>query len=278
MKESKILITAATGNVGTPLVKKLQEKEILFTAATRNSVSAREKLGTPLETVYMDYKDVASFVPAMKGKDIVFLCGPSATPGAEKLLMPVIEEAQRQQVKHIVFIASYPSVMEAIEKTGIDYTFIKANFFMQNFEIYQTEDIRDKDQIFLPVGEGKAPFIHTRDIGEVAAEIIEQPDQYKNKTVQLTGPETLDHFEAAKIFSEVLGRQIEYKNPDDENYRKVMEERGFSKTYIDAMIAVFGKIKHRKIMQPTDEVEQILERKPISLKQYVEEKKAHFSK
>jgi len=277
MEESKILITAATGNVGTPLVKKLQEKDVLFTAGTRNSVAAKEKLGTPLETVYMDFKDVASFVPAIKGKDIVFLCGPSATPGAEKLLMPVIEEAQRQKVKHIVFIASYPSVMEAIKNTGIDYTFIQANFFMQNFEMYQTEDIRDKNQIFLPVGDGKAPFIHARDIGEVAAEIINRPDQFKNQTIQITGPETLDHFEVAEIFSNVLGKKITFKNPSDEEYRKEMKERGFSKEYIDAMIAVFGKIKQRKIMEPTDEVEKILGRKPIALKQYVEEKKAHFS-
>ncbi|MDZ7777533.1 MAG: NmrA family NAD(P)-binding protein [Bacteroidales bacterium] len=61
--------------------------------------------------------------------------------------------------------------MDAIKKSGMAFTFIKANFFMQNFGIYQVEDIKNRNQIFLPTGEGRAPFIHTQDIGEVAAAI-----------------------------------------------------------------------------------------------------------
>lgn len=143
--------------------------------------------------------------------------------------------------------------------------------------MYQTEDIRDKNQIFLPVGDGKAPFIHTRDIGEVAAEIIENPENYKGETVYLTGPETMDHFQAAEEFSEVLGRKITFQNPDEKTYRKEMKARGYSDTYINAMIAVFGKIKSGKMAQTSDNVEKILGRKSLSLKEYVKEKKDHFA-
>ncbi len=278
MKDSKILITAATGNVGTPLVKALQKKQIPFTAATRHEEGAKTKLGSPLDTVYLDFEEPSSFVPALKGKEILFLCGPSGTPGADKLLLPLVEEAEKQGIQHVVFIASYPNVMEAIEETGMNYTFLKANFFMQNFEMYQTEDIRDKNQIFLPVGEGEAPFIHARDIGEVAAEVIENPGKYKNEKLYITGPESMDHFRAAEIFSEVLGREITFENPSDETYRKVMEERGMQQKHIDAMIAVFGKIRSGKVAQKSDTVEKILGRPPLSLTQYVEEKKDHFSK
>mgnify|MGYP006304689255 CR=1 FL=1 len=207
MKESKILITAATGNVGMPLSRALNDKNISFTAATRDANAAAEKLGFQPETVYLDFKDPSGFSPALEGKKILFLCGPSATPGAENLLIPLVEKAISSDVKHIVFIAPYPSIMEMIERSSLDYTFIKANFFMQNFEMYQTEDIRVRNQIFLPTGNGKVPFIHARDIGEVAARIIEKPDNYKNQLLYITGPESLDHFEAAKIFSDVLGKK-----------------------------------------------------------------------
>ncbi len=277
MEKSKILITASTGNIGAPLVNALYKKQIPFTAATRNSESANDKFGFKPETVFMDFRDNSSFKQALEDKEILFLCGPSATPEAEELLKPLVEEAVNQNIKHVVFIASYPSLMDKIEKSDMNYTFIKANFFMQNFEMYQTEDIRDRNQIFMPTGDGKAPFIHTRDIGEVAAEIIEKPGNYKSQKVYLTGPEALDHFQVADIFSEVLGREIIYKNPDDDSYRKEMQDRGFSDKYIDAMLAVFGKIKKGQVTQTSDMVAKILDREPISLQEYVRERKNLFT-
>ncbi len=277
MEKSKILITASTGNVGAPMVNALHKKQIAFTAATRNRENAIKEFGFEPETVFMDFRDSSTFKPALEDKEILFLCGPLATPEAEELLKPLVQEAIDQKIKHVVFIASYPSLMEKIEESHMNYTFLKGNFFMQNFEMYQTEDIRDRDQIFMPTGEGKAPFIHTRDIGEVAAEIIENPEGFQNQKVYLTGPEALDHFQVADIFSEVLGREITYKNPDDETYRKVMKDRGYSDKYIDAMIAVFGKIKKGKVEKTSDMVRKILGRKPTSLKEYVEEKKELFS-
>lgn len=277
MKKSKILVTASTGNIGLPLSKALYEKGIPFTAATRNAEKAFDKFGFETETTFPDFKDPAGFPEAVKGVETLFLCGPSATPGAEKLLIPLVEKSIESGVKKFVFIASYPNIMSMIENSGKDYTFLRANFFMQNFEMYQTEDIRDKNQIFLPVGKGKAPFIHTRDIGEIAAEVIANPQIFKGKTLYITGPESMDHFQAADIFSDVLGRKITFENPDDDTYRKVMEKLGKPKEYIDAMIAVFGKIRDGKVDKVSNTVEEVLKRKPITLKAYAEEMKAHFT-
>jgi len=276
IEKNKTLITAATGNVGAPLVKALQRKGIPFTAATRNADKAEAKLGDELSTVYFDFSDPGSFRSALDGVETLFLCGPSATPGAQDMLLPLIDEAERQSVKHIVFIASYPKVMEAIQNAGIAYTFLKANFFMQNFEIYQVEDIKNQSQIFMPAGEGKAPFIHTRDIGEVAAEVLANLNKYTGETLYLTGPELLDHYEVAQVFSEVLGRKITYQNPDNETYRSEMKKRGFSEAYINAMIAVFGKIKKGQVAKTSPAVEQLLGRKPLTLKSYVQENRDLF--
>ncbi len=257
-------------------MKALQRKGIPFTAATRNADKAEEKLGADLSTVYFDFSDPGSFRAALDGVETLFLCGPSATPGAQEMLLPLIDEAERQSVKHIVFIASYPKVMEAIQNAGIGYTFLRANFFMQNFEIYQVEDIKKRNQIFMPAGEGKAPFIHTRDIGEVAAKVLEDTRKFDSETIYLTGPELMDHFRAAEVFSEALGRKITYQNPDDETYRSEMEKRGFSETYINAMIAVFGKIRKGQVAKTSPAVEQLLGRKPLTLKSYVQENRDLF--
>ncbi|MEE4198603.1 MAG: NmrA family NAD(P)-binding protein [Bacteroidales bacterium] len=276
MNRSEILVTASTGNIGLPLSKALHGKGIPFTAATRDAGKAFEKFGFETDTAYLDFKDPARFPEALKGVETLFLCGPSATPGAEKLLVPLVEQAIESGVQQFVFIASYPNIMELIENSGRDYTFLRANFFMQNFELYQTGDIQDQHQLFLPTGKGKAPYIDTHDIGQVAAEVIEHPSDFTKETLYLTGPEAMDLHQAAEIFSEVLGRKITFKEPDDETYRTEMEKRGFSKEYIDAMIAVFGKIKKGQVAQPSDGIEKILGRKPTPLKDYVERSKPVF--
>lgn len=276
MSKSNILVTSSTGNIGLPLSKALHKKGIPFTAATRDAEKALAQFGFDTETTYLDYKEPEKFPEALKGIDTLFLCGPSATPGAEKLLEPLVEKSIDAGVKHFVFIASYPNIMEMIENSGKDYTFLRANFFMQNFELYQTEDIREQHQLFLPTGKGKAPFIDTHDIGQVAAEVIENPSKYTKETLYLTGPEAIDLHQAAAVFSDVLGRKIAYKEPSDDAYRKEMEKRGFAKEYIDAMIAVFGKIKTGQVAQTSDSMEELLGRKPASLKDYVERNKDIF--
>lgn len=276
MSKSKILVTASTGNIGLPLSKALHQKGIPFTAATRDAEKAFEQFGFETETAFLDYKDPAGFSEALKGIETLFLCGPAATPGAEKLLEPLVEQSIKSGVKKFVFIASYPNIIDMIENSGRDYTFLRANFFMQNFELYQTEDIRDRNQLFLPTGKGKAPFIDTHDIGQVAAEVIENPSTFTKETLYITGPEAIDLHQAAAIFSAVLGREITNKEPDDETYHKEMEKRGFSTDYIDAMIAVFGKIKKGEVAQTSDSIDQLLGRKPTPLKKYVERNKDIF--
>ena len=270
MSKSKILVTASTGNIGIPLSKALHEKGIPFTAATRDAEKAFERFGFETETVSLDFKNPEGFPAALKDVDTLFLCGPSATPGAEKLLEPLVEQSLTSGVKRFVFIASYPNIIEMIENSGQVYTFLRANFFMQNFELYQTEDIRVRNQLFLPTGKGKAPYIDTHDIGQVAAEVIENPSNFSKKTLYLTGSESMDLHEAAAVFSTVLGREITHLEPDDATYRKEMGKRGFSTEYIDAMIAVFGKIKKGEVAQTSDTIDRLLGRKPITLKKYIE--------
>jgi len=277
MSKSEILVTTSTGNVGQYLSRALHEKQVEFTAATRDEKAAEKKLGFLPETVVLDFREPEAFQKALQGRKILFLCGPSATPGAEKLLEPLVSEAIDAGIRHVVFIASYPDIMERIENSSMDYTFLRGNFFMQNFEMYQTEDIRDRNQLFMPTGKGKAPFIHTRDIGQVAAKVIENPGEYRGKTLYLTGPESIDHYAVAEVFSRVLGRKITYLEPDDEAYRKEMKKRGFPDSYIDAMIAVFGKIKKGKVDRLSDTVEQMLGRKPTALEDYVKETRDIFS-
>src|SRR6056297_971480 len=99
MSKPKILVTSSTGNIGLPLSKTLHKKGLQFTAATRNAEKAFEKFGFETDTVNLDFKEEAGFADAIAGVERLFLCGPSATPGADKLLIPLVETAKEKGVK-----------------------------------------------------------------------------------------------------------------------------------------------------------------------------------
>src|SRR5260370_19438183 len=93
-----------------------------------------------------------------------------------------------------------------IRESGLAFTFLRPNSFMQNFITYfQPHD----GTIYLPWGNGKASFVDTRDIAAVAAEALTS-DGHEGKTYTLTGPAALGIAEVASILSEGAGREINY--------------------------------------------------------------------
>ena len=66
---------------------------------------------------------------------------------------------------------------KVIEESGIRYTFLRPNFFMQNFVNLYGQMIRDTDSFSLAAGDGKVNFVDIRDIGSAAATVLtEQND------------------------------------------------------------------------------------------------------
>ena len=58
---------------------------------------------------------------------------------------------------------------KVIEESGIPYTFLRPNIFMQNFINLYGQMIRDADSFSLAAGDGKVSFVDIRDIASVAA-------------------------------------------------------------------------------------------------------------
>lgn len=93
--------------------------------------------------------------------------------------------------------------------TDMEYTLLRASFFMQNLLEVHRPDIVEHGEIFVPAGNGKTSFVDARDIGEAAAIVLTESG-HVNQAYDLTGPEALDYGEVATIFSDVLGRSITY--------------------------------------------------------------------
>jgi hypothetical protein len=143
---------------------------------------------------------------------------------------------------------------------------------MQNLSTTHAAEIRDRHEIFVPVGKAKTSFIDTRDIGAVAAECFTS-DKHIYQSYTLTGSEAFDYYEVAQIISEELERKIVYKNPGLLEFRRETIKRGTKKEFANVMTMLYLLTKMGTAEKVTDDLEKVLQRKPMTFKQFVRDHK-----
>lgn len=208
---------------------------------------------------------------------------PPAIADTKALINPFVDFAINAGVKHIVFLSllgvehnrfvPHRAIEDHIVSRGIPYTFLRAGFFMQNLDTTHRADIVEYDELFMPAGKGKTSFIDVRDIGAVAALALANSGHEK-KAYSLTGDEALDYFEAAQIFSDVLGRQIRYANPSPWDFVRRWRNRRAPWGQVLVMTALYTVTRMGRAATMTTEVQRLLGRPAIRFRQYVEDYRA----
>ena len=272
-----ILVTGATGNVGKEVIKSLMAKGSQVRAAIRNIEKLRTMGPEGIEPVSFEFDDPKTFDIAMAGVDKIFMIAPPLAPNSYELLTPLIKKAVDMDVRRIVFLSamgvdmddSYPlgKIEIEIEKSGLEYTFLRPNWFMQNFNSSLLGMIKEKGGIFLPAEDSKTSFIDARDIAEVAVAAL-LTDNHIGKGYTLTGSRSLDHHEAVKILSEAIGKTVIYQSITDEAMQEALKEMGTPQGNIQLMSILYGMVRDGYTAPVTDDVKKILGRNPISLEQY----------
>ncbi len=275
---SKIFVIGATGNVGGKLVPLLAQRGETVKAATRTPKNY-EAPSTHVEPTRFDYDDPETFETALTDVDRIFMLAMPADPLAYERLTPFIDAAKTANVQHILMMTAMGiehtdeqplrKIEKYIEASGVSYTFIRPNWFMDNFSTgFIQPMIAESNRFFLPVDEAKTSFIATQDIAAVAAVILTEPG-HQGKAYTLTGSHPLTYSEVAQILSDVVGYTIEYVPITDTAMRQSMSEAGFSEEeHLDYFSGMFGAVRTGFTAPVTFTVEQILEQKPITLKNF----------
>jgi uncharacterized protein YbjT (DUF2867 family) len=163
-------------------------------------------------------------------------------------------------------------VEKYLESSDIPYTFLRPSFFMQNLNTTHREEIQKRDEIYLPVGDGKTSFIDVRDIGAVGARVLSESG-HENRFYELTGAEALDYYQVAEIFSETLGRKITYKNPNQFSFLWYTLRHGTPLPFALVMLMLYRSTRLGMAERVTGDAEQLLGRSPTSFQRYVQDYK-----
>lgn len=286
--DRKILVTGATGCVGHYIVRLLSEGGISIRAAV-HSPQMDERLHLPgVEQVHMDYLDIESVREGMNGIQRLYLITPAAEHMAD-MTRNLVNEAKRAGVELIVKQSALgadganPSLLgrrhrhaeQLVEWSGISYTTLRSNAFMQNWLTAHGRDIRERDEFYCPSASGSMSMIDARDVAAAGVEALTS-DKHANQAFTITGPVALTHAEMAEILSKAVGRQISFKEVGETAARQAMLQAGVSPWFTEAMIDHYQAVQSGERSIVTDGFEKLMHRKPGTFEKFVNDYAGHF--
>jgi uncharacterized protein YbjT (DUF2867 family) len=279
-----ILVIGALGNVGAEVVTHILANGGQVRAADLDPQKISERYGATVESVRFDFTDPATYQAAFTGVEKMFFMRPPQITNIQRDMVPAMDAAKRAGVKYVVFLSligiektpyvPHYKVETYLRESNFHTTFLRSSFFMQNLNTVHRAEIRDRNEIFVPVGRAKTSFIDARDIGSVAA--VALLNGHAGKNYDLTGAEALDYWEVARIMSEALGRKITYRNPNPLRFFFASLRRGVGLAFALVTTSLYTSTRFGMADIVTDEVEKITGRKPITLRKYVLDYKEHW--
>jgi len=271
-----ILITGASGNVGKEVLKQIVAAGAKVRAAFQ-TVTKAAAAPSGVEIVTMDYNQPQTLQAALKGVERVFLVGPP-TPNLPALERKAVDEIKQSGVRQVVklsamggrdaiFPRQHADSEDYIKSSGVSYTFLRPNGFMQNFVTYNGATINTQNAFYGSQGDGKVSHIDLRDIAAVAVKTLTESG-HEDKAYTLTGPEALSNARVAEILSEDTGREIRYVDLPAEQFKQSLLGAGLPEWSANALVDLQQFYRRGSASAVARDVEQLLGRKPISFEQF----------
>lgn len=239
----KIGITGATGQLGTHVVEQLKnrtDKENLIAL-----VRSPEKVND-IEARSFDYDKPENLVEALKGIDRLLLISGNEIGQRARQHENVIEAAKKAGVKWIV----YTSILKAdtstislagehlitenlLKDSGIAYTILRNGWYTENYT-GQIPGAVEAGAFLGSAGEGKISAATRKDYAEAAAVVLID-EVYKHKVYELAGDEPFTLSGLAKEISKQTGKNITYKNLQEEEYAQVLKDMGIPDVFAEGL-------------------------------------------
>jgi uncharacterized protein YbjT (DUF2867 family) len=274
-----ILITGATGTVGSEVVKRLSAQGVQVRAVTRNPRKAEANPLPYVQLVHGDFEDPESMRRACSGVDRAFLLT-NSTERTEQQQIAFTRVAQQSGVRHIVklsqlhadagsperFLRYHAAVEAAIQASGLTFTFLRPNLYMQGLLNFR-QSIQQKSAFFAAVGDARISAVDVRDLADVAVAAL-TGSGHDNKVYSLTGPDALTFAEMAHQFSKAVGRTITFVDVPPESMRVALVDLGFPAWQADGLLEEFAMYRRGEAAGVEAGVREALDRSPLSFDEF----------
>ena len=276
----RILVTGATGQVGSAVIAALQAVDgVVIRAAVRGMATATEKWhgDAKVETADFDFLDTARQDAALAGCDSLFLLRP---PQLTDDFSGVIARARKHGVRHIVFLSvqgaernrfiPHHKIERRLMSGGVPYTLLRPAYFMQNFTSTLHDQLARKQRIFLPAGNARFTLVDVGDIARVAAGVLTQPGaQHHGQAYTLTSQAPLTFQQMADQLTTGLRTPITYVSPNPWRFYRTLRRDGVDSSLILVMLLLHMLPRLTGTPPVTQTVAELTGRAPIEFAQFV---------
>ncbi|MFL6122991.1 NAD(P)H-binding protein [Actinophytocola sp.] len=274
-----ILVTGATGTIGSGVVQLLTERGVPFRAMSRNPVDLPN-------AVRADFTDPASLATALAEVDTVFLvtAPPTPSPAHDLALLDAAGEAgvtkivklsaigTGEQFEGAVLGAAHLAAEQAIVDSGLAWTMLRPCGFASNFLAYRPL-IDANEPIPDMLGPARQAVVDPRDVSAVAVEAL-LDDAHNGRRYDLTGPELVTFADQAAILERVLNRPVKTVTVDAATQ---LAAAGMSTEAIAQVTTGVGWARAGGAAYVTEHVSGILGRPARSFEQWATDHQAAFS-
>ena len=287
-----IAVVGATGNTGRAVVDELRKLGQNPVCVVRNAQKAGEALGADARVVIAELTDRAALEEALRGATSIFVVT-GHNPQMAEQQNNVLDAALKAGAKYLVRVSGGRSVVspnaesvvgrghhaidERLRESGIGWVILRPGLFMQN-TFAQAALIKNDSKIVLPTSRDlPIAFIDVRDTGALGARILMDPAPHAGKTYEFTG-KTTNYGEFASVFSEVLGKKINYVQATLDQTEQALKARGMP-DWLVAHLVTIARITERGgfSTENTEPIRTIVKREPITTRQFVEDFRSVFS-
>jgi len=284
-----ILVTGATGTNGRLVVQELLRRGAPVRAMVQNPAKASDLQHAGAQLVLGDFDQPATLRRALGGVERCLLLSAVDEHLVERETR-FVDAAMTAGVRHLVkfsAIGAHPAASfrfgrqhgqaeQLILNSGIGFTFVQPNFFMQNL-LWSAETIKSRGELYSTLGAARASHVDARDIAGVIVAILTEPmDRQAGRIHLVTGPAALTFPEVAETLAGVLGRAVHYVDLTDDQLKAGLTANGQSTWQATALVELntYARQGHASVV--TDTVERITGSPPRTLEQWARDHAATF--
>jgi NAD(P)H dehydrogenase (quinone) len=288
----KILITGATGQVGSKTIDYLRrEKDIEIVAAVRSPEKAVTFSERGIATVLLDLDDDRTHLPALQGIERLFVLT-GYTVDMLRQSKALLDNAKKAGVKHVVHLGAcgrddttiahwgwHQFVERYIEWAGFSFTHLRPETFMQNLLSYGGEKTIKNGIVNAFVQDARLSWVDVDDVAQVAALALANPELHRGQTYRL-GYDAMSFGELAERMTAIVGQPFRYVPLAPEVFLESMRRAGAEMAYMDCVYEHWKRYAAGTIPGADDTFDNfpaITGRQPTKLADFIARHRAEFA-
>lgn len=269
----KLLVTGATGKLGSKVVEALLKSipASQIAVSVRNPEKGESLRAQGIDVRLGDFDRPESLDSAFAGVDRLLLISTDVDNDTRiRQHQAAVGAAERAGVKFIAYTSiananesknflapTHKTTEEAILKTGIPYSFLRNNWYLEN-EIPSIQGVIAGAPWVTSAGNGKVGWAMQQDYAEAAAAVL-SGQGHDNTIYELSG-KLLTQNEIASALGHVLGKEVPLQQVDDAAYADIMKGAGLPDFLIPMLIGIQKGIREGTLEMESHDFEKLLGR------------------